>query len=70
MTIGDSEFRQRGIRLTPQRHLILQAIAQSNGHVTAEEIYQSVAGVYPDVNISTVYRNLERLTRSAPDRRH
>jgi Fur family transcriptional regulator, ferric uptake regulator len=59
--ISDRDLRQRGIRLTPQRHMILDAIAQSNGHMTVEEIYQRIVSVYPEMSISTVYRNLERL---------
>jgi Fur family ferric uptake transcriptional regulator len=61
MAIDASDLRQRGIRLTPQRRMILNAITRSSGHVTAEDIYQHVAAQYPDMNISTVYRNLERL---------
>jgi len=61
MTINEADLRQRGIRLTPQRRMILDAIAQRNGHMSAEEIYDQIVAVYPDMNRSTVYRNLERL---------
>ena len=61
MMIREKELRQRGIRLTPQRRMILDAIDQSNGHLTAEEIYEHIIHAYPDLSISTVYRNLERL---------
>lgn len=59
--IYESDLRQRGIRLTPQRRMILDVIARSDGHITAEDIHQSVRAIYPDMNISTVYRNLERM---------
>lgn len=61
MTINEGDLRQRGVRLTPQRRMILDAIAQQSGHISAEEIYDRIASVYPDMNRSTVYRNLERL---------
>jgi len=32
-------LRQRGYRLTPQREMIVEALAHANGLVTAEEIY-------------------------------
>jgi Fur family transcriptional regulator, ferric uptake regulator len=58
---NEDDLRQHGIRLTPQRRMILDAIAQSHGHITAEDIHKHILPVYPDMNISTVYRNLERL---------
>ena len=47
--------------MTPQRQLILDAVASMHGHVSAEQVYQQVVRVFPDVNISTVYRTLEVL---------
>jgi Fur family transcriptional regulator, ferric uptake regulator len=54
-------LRQRGLRMTPQRQLILNAVASMHGHVSVEQVYQHVVRVFPDVNISTVYRTLEVL---------
>jgi Fur family ferric uptake transcriptional regulator len=54
-------LRQRGLRMTPQRQLILDAVASTQGHVSADQVYQQVVRVFPDVNISTVYRTLEVL---------
>jgi Fur family ferric uptake transcriptional regulator len=56
-----AELRQRGLRMTPQRQLILDAVADMHGHVSADQVYQHVVRVFPDVNISTVYRTLEVL---------
>jgi Fur family ferric uptake transcriptional regulator len=47
--------------MTPQRQLILDAVAELHGHVSADQVYQRVARAFPDVNISTVYRTLEVL---------
>ena len=57
------ELTKQGYRLTPQRLMILSAIENSNDHISADEIYSQVVAKYPNVNISTVYRTLELLTR-------
>lgn len=54
-------LKQHGLRMTPQRQLILDAVASMHGHVSAEQVYQQVVRVFPDVNISTIYRTLEVL---------
>lgn len=53
-------LRQAGCRPTPQRLLVLQALAAGD-HVTAEEILDAVRSGYPSINTSTVYRTLEAL---------
>lgn len=54
---------KQGYRLTPQRLMILSAIENSDDHISAEEIYTQVVARYPNVNISTVYRNMELLKK-------
>jgi Fur family transcriptional regulator, ferric uptake regulator len=54
-------LRQRGMRMTPQRQLILDVVASVNGHFAADAVHQQVVRVFADVNISTVYRTLEVL---------
>ena len=58
-----SRLAELGYRLTPQRMLVLAAIENSDGHISAEEIYAQVVAKYPHVNISTVYRTLDLLKR-------
>ena len=55
-----SQLRARGYRLTPQRQLVLEAVAKL-GHATPEAIVNEVRRTASAVNISTVYRNLELL---------
>ena len=55
------KLTEQGYRLTPQRIMIVSAIEDSDGHISAEEIYAQVIAKYPQVNISTVYRTLELL---------
>ena len=58
-----SKLSEQGYRLTPQRIMVLSAIENSGGHISADEIYTQVVAKYPRVNISTVYRTLELLKR-------
>ena len=55
-----SELRARGYRLTPQRQLVLEAVAEL-GHATPEELATAVRRTASGVNNSTVYRTLELL---------
>ena len=54
---------QKGHRQTPQRILILAAMEQSERHIAAEEIFEQVRPVYPNLSITTVYRTLDLLVR-------
>lgn len=56
-----SELQSRGMRVTPQRAIIFEAIEKLEGHITAEEIFQEVQRVNPYVSLATVYRTLELL---------
>jgi Fur family transcriptional regulator, ferric uptake regulator len=56
----DEELRSRGYRVTPQRQLVLEAVARL-GHATPEEVASSVQQTAKGVNISTIYRTLELL---------
>jgi Fur family transcriptional regulator, ferric uptake regulator len=56
----DEELRSRGYRVTPQRQLVLEAVARLD-HATPEEIAASVQQTAKGVNISTIYRTLELL---------
>ena len=58
------QLRAKGYRLTPQRQLVLEAIADL-GHATPEEIISQVRETASGVNISTVYRTLDLLEELA-----
>src|SRR5437764_12187411 len=55
-------MRERGFRVTPQRQLILDAICESGGHTTPEEIYEWVHAKAPAVNLATIYRTVAFLS--------
>ncbi len=55
------ELRERGCRITPQREIIIEAIAHGGRHMTAEEIFEEVQKRTRSVNIATIYRTLDFL---------
>ncbi|MGI9003740.1 MAG: Fur family transcriptional regulator [Pseudonocardia sp.] len=63
---GSSALRrtlhQRGLRMTPQRQLVLDAV-RDLGHATPEQICTQVQRAAPAVNITTVYRTLDLMER-------
>jgi Fur family ferric uptake transcriptional regulator len=56
-----AELRRQGYRLTPQREMIVEAIAHAGRHVTVEEIFEQVQARAHAVNVATVYRTLDLL---------
>jgi Fur family ferric uptake transcriptional regulator len=54
-------LRQRGYRVTPQREMIIQVIAHSRCHMTAEDVFAEVQIRSRAVNVATVYRTLDLL---------
>ncbi|MEI9906710.1 MAG: Fur family transcriptional regulator [Actinomycetota bacterium] len=54
------ELRDKGLRLTPQRELVLAAVRELD-HATPEQIAEKVRETHPGINLSTVYRNLDTL---------
>jgi Fur family ferric uptake transcriptional regulator len=52
------KLRDRGLRLTPQREMILAVMHDVEGLATAEEIYGQVRALTSAVDISTIYRTL------------
>lgn len=54
-------MRHKGLRVTRQRVLVVQALCELSGHASAEKVYERVVVHRRDVDLSTVYRTLERL---------
>ncbi|MGI9952831.1 Fur family transcriptional regulator [Moorellaceae bacterium AZ2] len=54
---------ERGYRLTRQRAAILEVLAGTGEHLTAEEVHRRVRFLCPDLNLATVYRNLNLMAR-------
>jgi Fur family ferric uptake transcriptional regulator len=61
------ELRKQGYRLTPQREMIVEAVAHAGRHVTAEEVYERVCTRTSAVNVATVYLGDGRVTYASPN---
>src|ERR671930_1500470 len=59
-TIKES-LREKGVRLTRQRQILLELIDKSGQHLDAESLYQMAHSRDPKLNRVTVYRTLKML---------
>ncbi|MFB5270001.1 peroxide-responsive transcriptional repressor PerR [Paenibacillus enshidis] len=53
------QLKNTGVRITPQRHAILNYLMESMGHPTADEIYRALEPQFPSMSVATVYNNLK-----------
>jgi len=54
-------LKKSGVRITPQRHAVLEYLMNSMSHPTADEIYKALEGKFPNMSVATVYNNLRVL---------
>jgi Fur family ferric uptake transcriptional regulator len=54
-------LRQRGLRMTPQRRIIVAEIMRTQGHISPTALARKVQAEMPGVNASTIYRTLTLL---------
>jgi Fur family ferric uptake transcriptional regulator len=54
-------LKKKGLKLTPQRRLIISAVHSAAAHLSAEDIIAYVQARMPEVHKSTIYRTLELL---------
>ncbi|SDH43790.1 Fur family transcriptional regulator, peroxide stress response regulator [Alteribacillus persepolensis] len=51
-------LKKTKVRMTPQRHAILEYLYDSMSHPTADEIYKALESKFPNMSVATVYNNL------------
>ena len=51
--------REHGLKATPQRLLIYNELAASNGHLSPEQLYYRVKKFKPSISLATVYKTLD-----------
>jgi Fur family peroxide stress response transcriptional regulator len=61
---GEKEDQGGGRALTPQRRAVLQAVAESDEHPTAGEIFEAARRRLPSISFATVYNSLKYLKES------
>ena len=54
-------LRERNYRFTPQRLAILKILALSDGHPSAERIYDQITEEFPTTSLATVYKTIATL---------
>ena len=55
-------LKERRLRMTRQRQVILEELRATDQHPSAEDLYGRVKQKLPRISLGTVYRNLEILT--------
>jgi Fur family transcriptional regulator, peroxide stress response regulator len=59
-----NKFIEKGLKVTPQRMIILEAIYALNNHPTAENISEFIREKNPNIATGTVYKVLDTLVNS------
>jgi Fur family peroxide stress response transcriptional regulator len=54
-------LKKKGLKATPQRMAIYQALLSTDAHPGAEVIYEQLKMAYPTLSLNTVYTNLDIL---------
>lgn len=62
-------FRAHGLRCTRQRELVYEALAATDAHPTADELYLAVRSSELGLSLATVYNTLEAFTGAGLCRR-
>lgn len=58
------KFSDKGLKITPQRVVILEAIYKLNNHPTADNIIEYIRKSHPNIATGTVYKVLETLVEN------
>ncbi|MGB9839777.1 Fur family transcriptional regulator [Thermovenabulum sp.] len=56
-------IKKAGLKVTGKRRAIIDILLKSGNMLSAKSIYEKVKKEYPDINFSTVYRNLNLLAK-------
>jgi Fur family transcriptional regulator, peroxide stress response regulator len=62
-TIAD-RLREWGVRVTPQRLAIAEAVLNSEDHPSVQQIFERVRDHFPSMTLATIYSTLDVLERS------
>lgn len=58
------KLSEKGMKITPQRMAVLEAIYQLKNHPTADNIIEFIRKTHPNVAVGTVYKVLETLVEN------
>jgi Fur family peroxide stress response transcriptional regulator len=54
-------FKQKSLKMTPQRIAVYEMLKNTKSHPSAESIYDSIKDRYPTMSLATVYKTLKTL---------
>ncbi|MEE9261531.1 MAG: Fur family transcriptional regulator [Dehalococcoidia bacterium] len=57
------KLKESEYRLTPQRVMVISAMAEHPGHIGVDDIFREVHRLYPYIDVATVYHTLQLLKR-------
>lgn len=58
------QLKQKGLKVTPQRVAIYEAIVKLHNHPTAEKIIDYIKRNHPNISVGTVYKVLDSLVEN------
>ena len=58
------QLKQKGLKVTPQRVAIYEAVAELHNHPTAENIIEYIKTNHPNISVGTVYKVLDSLVEN------
>lgn len=61
LEVAIETLKKSGVRITPQRHAVLEYLLTASTHPTADEIYKALEDKFPNMSVATVYNNLRIL---------
>src|SRR5699024_1949629 len=61
LEVAVETLKKSGVRITPQRHAVLEYLLTSLKHPTADDIYKALETKFPNISVATVYNNLRIL---------
>lgn len=56
-----ADLRKKGLKLTPQRRLIIEILSRDRSHPTVDDVYQQVLAIMPEVSRTTVYNTIREM---------
>ncbi len=58
------KLKEKGLKVTPQRIAIYEAVVRLNNHPTAENVIEYIKANHPNISVGTVYKVLDSLVEN------
>lgn len=58
------QLKQKGLKVTPQRMAIYEAVTKLKNHPTAENVIDYIKKNHPNISVATVYKVLDSLVEN------